>query len=85
MDSFLLHIQKHQQRPIARPDTETAIPDQTLFPQVLPTFDSVREELVAEALRRTNGNQSMAAQLLGVTRQTLLRYVRDEAAPATAP
>jgi two-component system, NtrC family, nitrogen regulation response regulator GlnG len=83
MDSFLLHIQKHQQRPLSRPETDgESIPDETLFPKNLPTFDRVREELVAEALRRTNGNQSMAAQLLGVTRQTLLRYVREDADPS---
>jgi len=78
MESFLLHIQKHQQRPLPRLDPERSTPDQTLFPQTLPTFDLVREELVAEALRRTNNNQSMAAQLLGVTRQTLLRYIKGD-------
>jgi DNA-binding NtrC family response regulator len=78
MESFLLHIQEHQQRPLSRIDAETSVSSQTLFPQTLPTFDLVREELVAEALRRTNNNQSMAAQLLGVTRQTLLRYIKEE-------
>ena len=78
MESFLLHIQTHQQRPLPRADGETPPSNQTLFPQTLPTFDQVREELVAEALRRTHNNQSMAAQLLGVTRQTLLRYVKEE-------
>jgi DNA-binding NtrC family response regulator len=37
----------------------------------LPSLDEAQECLVAEALRRTGGNQSMAAQMLGVTQSAL--------------
>jgi len=37
----------------------------------LPTIRDMEELLVSEAMKRTKGNQSLAAQLLGITRQTL--------------
>jgi len=42
----------------------------------LPPLKSIREQLVAEALRRAGGNQSLAASLLGVTRQAIGKYVK---------
>ncbi|MFW5751180.1 MAG: sigma-54-dependent transcriptional regulator [Planctomycetota bacterium] len=40
----------------------------------LPPLKQIRQLLVREALRRSNGNQSLAANLLGVTRQAIARY-----------
>lgn len=49
------------------------------FSQDLPTLDTVQELLVQEALRRANGNQRRAAQLIGVSRTTLNRWLnRDD-------
>ncbi|SDL52795.1 DNA-binding transcriptional response regulator, NtrC family, contains REC, AAA-type ATPase, and a Fis-type DNA-binding domains [Maridesulfovibrio ferrireducens] len=42
----------------------------------LPTLNEVRVKLIDEALRRTNGNQSSAAQLIGVTRQAVSKYLK---------
>jgi DNA-binding NtrC family response regulator len=42
----------------------------------LPTFKQVDQMLIEEALRRANGNQTIAAQLLGTTRQTLNRHLK---------
>lgn len=42
----------------------------------LPTLHDVRAKLIAEALRRTKGNQSSAAQLIGVTRQAISKYLK---------
>ncbi|CCO23399.1 sigma-54-dependent transcriptional regulator [Maridesulfovibrio hydrothermalis] len=42
----------------------------------LPTLQEVRAKLIDEALRRTNGNQSSAAQLIGVTRQAVSKYLK---------
>lgn len=36
-----------------------------------PTIDDTTDQLIDEALRRTNGNQSRAAKLLGISRQAL--------------
>lgn len=39
----------------------------------LPTIEQAERMLIAEAMRRSNGNQTIAAELLGIARQTLNR------------
>ncbi len=39
--------------------------------ETLPSIKVVEEELIKEALKRTSGNQSTAARILGITRQTM--------------
>ena len=51
-----------------KPD-ETA--SQLVFPEQLPTLRQIEQLLVDEALRRSGGNQSIAAAMLGITRQAL--------------
>ena len=41
------------------------------FAEQLPTLKETEEMLIAEALRRSNGNQTIAAQMLGLTRRAL--------------
>jgi len=55
-----------------------------LFPDPLPTLRETEEALVAEALRRADGNQGVAAGLLGISRQALNKRLsrRKPAAPA---
>jgi DNA-binding NtrC family response regulator len=43
----------------------------TLFPDRFPTLREAQEALIAEALRRADGNQGLAAGMLGVSRQAL--------------
>ncbi len=42
-----------------------------ILPEILPTLNEAANFLVREALRRTNNNQSIAAGLLGISRQAL--------------
>ena len=44
----------------------------------LPTLREAEDVLAAEAMKRTDGNQTMAATLLGTTRQTLRRYLKRQ-------
>lgn len=44
----------------------------------LPTLKEATRILIAEAMKRTNNNQSIAAKLLGITRQTLARNLDPE-------
>jgi DNA-binding NtrC family response regulator len=37
----------------------------------LPTLEAAEESLIAEALRRASGNQTLAAEILGISRQAL--------------
>jgi DNA-binding NtrC family response regulator len=46
------------------------------FPSDLPTIKQATDLLVAEALRRADGNQSLAARLLGVTPQAISKRLR---------
>lgn len=49
--------------------------DRTLhYPYPLPTMHELQESAIAEALKRAQGNQSAAAQMLGVSRVTVARY-----------
>lgn len=40
----------------------------------LPSIQSANEMLIDETLKRTQGNKSLAAQILGITRQTIAKY-----------
>jgi two-component system, NtrC family, nitrogen regulation response regulator GlnG len=60
--------------PAAEDGTEPAAPLMslaTLFPERLPTLREAQEALIAEALRRAEGNQGLAAGMLGLSRQAL--------------
>jgi len=63
-----------------RQSTPAAAGDEPIrFGQTLPSLREASTNLIDEALRRTEGNQSMAARLLGVTQQALNRRLRDRA------
>lgn len=47
------------------------------FGNTLPTLKEVRAALIDEALARASNNQSGAAQLIGVTRQAISKYLRE--------
>ncbi|NLD93990.1 MAG: sigma-54-dependent Fis family transcriptional regulator [Fibrobacter sp.] len=64
------------------------------FPDPLPTLDTVERALIDESLKRANNNKSLAAHMIGLTRQTLNNWLRkncpDESetslkAPRTSP
>ena len=60
-------LQQQKVRVQAAQDDETSIH----FPDELPTLKEGTEQLIAEALKRSRGNLTMAANLLGITRQAL--------------
>jgi DNA-binding NtrC family response regulator len=47
------------------------------FGEVLPTLKENTEMLVEEALRRSDGNQAIAAEMLGISRQALNKRLRQ--------
>jgi DNA-binding NtrC family response regulator len=51
------------------------------FPDTLPTLDEAEQALIAEALRRARGNQTIAAGLLGLSRRALNNRLRRGAEP----
>jgi DNA-binding NtrC family response regulator len=67
MDSFKLAMESkaHVQQP------------QLQFSEVLPTIDEAINLLIDEAERRADGNQSIMANMLGITRQALNRRLNN--------
>ncbi|GMW01131.1 MAG: hypothetical protein AMXMBFR84_22680 [Candidatus Hydrogenedentota bacterium] len=52
------------------------------FGAKLPTMEEVKDQLIAEALKRTGGNKTLAASLLGMSRQAItLRERRPGVVP----
>ncbi len=54
----------------------------TVFPEPLPTIKQVERLLVDEALRRSGGNQAIAAMMLGITRQALNKRLKKTSGSA---
>lgn len=52
-------------------DASSGAVEHIIFPDKLPTIKGTSDLLIVEALRRTEGNQSMAAKLLGITSSAL--------------
>jgi transcriptional regulator of acetoin/glycerol metabolism len=44
----------------------------------LPTIDEAEAELIGEALRRSGGNQTLAARIVGMSRTTLHKRLHRE-------
>jgi DNA-binding NtrC family response regulator len=80
MDAFKSEIFKTQpglSGAIASP--ADAGEEKTVFPDPLPTLKQVEQLLVDESLRRSNGNQAIAAMMLGITRQALNKRLKKTA------
>jgi two-component system nitrogen regulation response regulator GlnG len=56
---------------IAEPEPAAASITPWAFPDQLPTLDQAEEALIDEALTRADGNQGVAAGILGISRQAL--------------
>lgn len=57
-------------------DLHTESREAPVFPDILPTLKESTQALIAEALRRSEGNQSLAADLLGISRQALSKRLK---------
>jgi len=77
MDLFKTHIiGKH---PISAADTGEPLPEKgkpISFSHQLPTLKQIEQLLIDEAMQRANGNQSIAALSLGISRQALNKRLK---------
>jgi DNA-binding NtrC family response regulator len=75
MDSFRSKIGHDQTHQMTEPEAQEALPvageKQIGFPEQLPTLKEAERMLIAEALERADGNRTIAAQLLGLSRRAL--------------
>ena len=51
-----------------------------IFPANLPTIEEATQALVDEAMKRANGNQSLAARLLGISQQAVNKRLKKQGA-----
>ena len=65
-----------KRRRISAGNCVTAAEDAIVFPQMLPTIDEAAQALLTEALKRTRGNQSNAARLLGISQQAVNKRLK---------
>ena len=80
MERFRAHIEKHQAGYSKIHGLSAKHPgDWFSGPQPLPTLEEATLLLFSEAMKRCNQNQSMAAQLLGISRQRLARHLKAAA------
>jgi DNA-binding NtrC family response regulator len=80
MDAFKSHIVK--KLPGSNMDSTALISPkgtQVSFSDQLPTLKQIEQMLIDEALKRSNGNQSIAALSLGISRQALNKRLKKAA------
>ncbi len=79
LDSFKNAISKNQQFFETKSARMSEDSDGLVtFGDQLPTLKQVQNELISESMKRAKGNQSIAARLLGITRQALSRRLKNE-------
>ena len=72
MESFKKKIGCDQIATLEVQESSSAAADKRiLFPEELPTLKETEQTLIAEALERADGNQTIAARLLGLSRRAL--------------
>jgi DNA-binding NtrC family response regulator len=80
LEVFKAHIRRYQARELPAAGGEhsgTAHGQEGLaFPRKLPTIKQAADLLVAEAMKRANGNQTIAAGMLGITQQALSKRLK---------
>ena len=77
MDLFKAHMSKAH--PFSGFDSKDLIPQKHLligFSDQLPTLKQIEQLLIDEAMKRSNGNQSIAALSLGISRQALNKRLK---------
>ena len=72
LDTFKAHVSPHPVVPGNSPEELTCPENQQItFTDQLPTLKQAEQMLIDEALKRSKGNQSIAALSLGISRQAL--------------
>jgi DNA-binding NtrC family response regulator len=78
LENFIQNLEKSNYLKSQNQPPETEIDNGLLqFSAVLPTLKESQKILIKEAMKRSAGNQSIAARLLGVTRQALNKRLKS--------
>lgn len=78
LDSFTQHLEKSKHFKIGDQRKEIGLLDSKIlsFTSVLPTLKECQKLLIKEAMKRSDNNQSIAARLLGISRQGLNKRLK---------
>jgi len=74
LDSMRKKIAEHKDDKVTRSAVSNSsqnISDELIIPGRFPTLGEAEDSLIAEALKRAEGNQTIAAELLGISRRAL--------------
>ncbi len=74
--SFQKQISKRMKKPLLADDNAMGSKYMSEW-ETLPTINQIRKQLIDEALRRTNNNQSLASKMIGISRSTLRKYMAE--------
>jgi transcriptional regulator with PAS, ATPase and Fis domain len=77
--AFKSHMSDEQKDRVIPTESSSKQIDSMKFPRSLPTIKQATKLLVAEAMKRAKGNQSVAAALLGISQQALSKRLKQEA------
>ncbi len=75
LDSFKEKCGRPATTSVADSRASVLIPDFS-FNQQLPTLEEMEQALINEALKRSSGNKTLAAHMIGLTRQTLNNWIK---------
>lgn len=75
LEAFRAHIKREGSSPVRNKPGENDV-SVMLFPDKLPTIKQATEMLVEEAVTRARGNQSVAAQVLGISQPALSKRLK---------
>jgi DNA-binding NtrC family response regulator len=79
LESFkekIYSVQKGEQVPVGREPECFPGAAEFIFPEPLPTMKEIERKLIEETLKRAGGNQTIAAQMLGLSRRALNNRLR---------
>ncbi len=79
LQQFHLHITQGRNKGVSPDNLLESLEDKApfLLTGTLPTIKQASLYLIREAMRRSNNNRTMAAKLLGISRQTLSRHLQN--------
>lgn len=78
LSTFKDHIDREQERRAAMKTEDVPEPSPFQSLRKLPTIYEATELLIREAMRRANGNQSIAARILGISQPALSKRIKGE-------
>jgi DNA-binding NtrC family response regulator len=76
-------LPEHLPQSILRATENSSVPKQNFLPSGIKSIDELEQNAIRDALEKTGGNRTRAAELLGISRRTLLYKLKKNKNEAT--